>query len=112
MVANAPSHSITFILITSMLDRILQEICGISKAKDETPISPTSKVGGTLRKVTGAFSKSVEAPHRTQAITAWARIFGDAIVRVQVAGGKKASSAQERKKRELLEVFLRRDEPG
>ena len=112
ILANSPSHSISFILITSMLDRILQEICGTSKAKDETPVSPTSKVGGTLRKMTVALSKSVGTPHRAQAIIAWARIFADAIVRIQTVGGKKVSSTQERRKRELLEIFLRRDEPG
>lgn len=112
LLATSPSHNISFILITSMLDRILQEVCGASRSKDEPPLSPTSKVGGTLRRVTGAFGKSADTSHREQAIAAWSRIFGDAMVRVSTASGKKPSSAQERRKRELLELFLRRDDPG
>ena len=111
ILAFSPSHSISFVLIISMLDRILQEISGIGKAKDEPPSSPTmKKAGGTLRRMTGAFGKSTETSHRERAVAAWARIFADALVRVSTSGGKKPSSAQERRKRELLEIFLRRDD--
>jgi hypothetical protein len=113
ILALSPSHSISFILIATMLDRILQEVSGITKAKDEPPPSPTmKKIGSTLGRMTGAFGKSTEAPHREQATAAWARIFGDALIRLPAGGGKKASSAQERRKRELLEIFLKRDDPG
>ena len=111
--AFSPSHSISFILITAMLDRILQEISGTNVAKDEPPLSPTTKkAGGTLRRMTGAFSKSAEMSHRERASAAWARIFADALIRTPASGVKKSSSAQERRKRELLEVFLKRDDPG
>lgn len=113
ILAFSPSHSISFILIIAMLDRILQEISGTSIAKDEPPSSPTmKKAGGTLRRMTGAFGKSSETPHRERASAAWARIFADALIRVPTSGGKKTSSAQERRKRELLEIFLKRDDPG
>jgi hypothetical protein len=113
ILALSPSHSISFILIATMLDRILQEVSGITKAKDEPPPSPTmKKIGSTLGRMTGAFGKLTETPHREQATAAWARIFGDALIRLPASSGKKASSAQERRKRELLEIFLKRDDPG
>ena len=111
VLAQSPSHSISFILVTSMLDRILQEISGTSKAKDEQTLSPSGKKhGGTLRRMTGTFSKLPAASHEEQAITAWAHIFTDVLVRKNVA--KKVSSALERRKRGLLEIFLKRSEPG
>ena len=113
ILALSPSHSISFILITTMLDRILQEIASTSKPKNDPPSSPTmKKIGGTLGRMTGAFGKSTDTSHRPQATAAWARIFGDALIRLPTSGGKKASSAQERRKRELLEIFLKRDDPG
>ena len=113
ILAHSPSHSISFILITSMLERMLQEIEVTSKAKDEPPASPTGKrPGGTLRRMTGTLGKLSATPHREQAIGAWARIFADALVQTPTTGSKKAGSAQERRKKDLLEIFLKKDEYG
>ena len=111
ILSQSPSHSISFILVTSMLDHILQEISGTRKAKDEPTLSPSGrKHGGTLRRMTGTFSKLPAVPHEEQAVTAWAHIFADVLVRMNAA--KKVSSTQERRRRGLIEGFLRKSERG
>ncbi|KAK3717184.1 hypothetical protein LTR37_005893 [Vermiconidia calcicola] len=113
ILSHSPSHSISFILITSMLDRISQEIAGISRAQEEPPVSPASqRPGGTLRRMTGGLGKLPAAPHKERACDAWSRIFAPALVRTPTAGNKKASAVQEKRKIELLDIFLREEEPG
>ena len=112
ILSHSPSHSISFILITSMLDRLLQEITGSRRAKDELPVSLSSKKpGGTLRRMTGGLGKLPPTSHREQACMAMARIFSAVIVRAPGAGSKKTTAVQDKRKMQLLHIFLRKDEP-
>ena len=113
ILSHAPSHSISFILVTSMLDRISLEIASTSKAKDEPTMSPASKKAAiTLRRMTGSLGKVPAAPHQEQTGAAWARIFAGVLFRTATPGNKKGSAPQERRKMEVLEIFLKKDEPG
>jgi inositol polyphosphate 5-phosphatase INPP5B/F len=112
ILSQSPSHSISFILITTMLERIAQEIAGTTAGKDDPPASPTRKPPGPFRRVTGSIGRLSAAPHTEQACEAWARIFGRVLVRHSHPGGKKANTSQERRQLELMLVFLRKDEGG
>ena len=70
------------------------------------------KVGGTLRRLTGTFARSSGSTYRQQACAAYARIFAGVLFPTPATGVNKASSAYDRRKIELLELFLRKDELG
>lgn len=110
ILSQSPSRSISFILLTTMIDRLSQEIAGLILAKGEPPVSPTSGKSGPLRRVAGSFGKMPAGPYRDQSSTALSRIFAGVIFRAPSTGTKKPSAAQERRKVELLETFLRKDE--
>ena len=113
ILSQSPSHSISFILVTSMLDRLSQEIASTQTIDEEPPLSPKfGKAADTLRRVTGTFAKLSVASRREQACTAWARIFAKLITRAPTDGVKKHHTLHERRMMELIEVFLRKDEPG
>ena len=108
----SPSHSISFILITSMLDRISQEIASTNLSTDGPPTSPATKgPGGTLRRVTGTFVKAPSVSHGKQACNVWARIFAGVMCRTPATSNKKSTAAQDKRKVDLLEIFLRKDQP-
>lgn len=121
LLAQAPSHNISLILITTMLDRILQEVStAVSEtavltraSTDGTPISPTRKAAGTLRKIThlgtGGGSAVPAAPAREHKATALAKVFADASIRSLTTGSEKTKAVTERRKCQILEMFLRSD---
>ena len=109
LLAHSPSHSITFVLITSMLERIIHEMSGVSKNNIESPTSSTKKPGGPLRRISG-FSRKSEVPPKQQASLVLARTFADAMIRMSPGVSPKARPGQERRRVEFVETFLRREE--
>nr|POE56516.1 isoform 6 of synaptojanin-1 [Quercus suber] len=120
ILVQAPSHNIAFILITTMLNRITQELSGAASMADATartstdgvPMSPTRKAAGTIRKIThlGKSSGALpEMPINEQAGAALARVFASIIIRSSTPGGEKAKAHTERRKQQILETFLRTD---
>ena len=109
ILSQSPSHSISFVLITTMLERLLQEITATRKA-DEPPTSPGKRPAGTLRRMTGLGRVPAAAPPE-QRVPAMARNFAGHIVRCSAPSNEKVKALQEKRRYELVEVFLRRDEP-
>ncbi|KAK5166331.1 uncharacterized protein LTR77_008592 [Saxophila tyrrhenica] len=112
ILSSSPSHSISFILLTSMLGRISQEIAGASKSRDEPPVSPTRKNASPFRRMTGSLGRLPETSHAELAAEAWGHVFGKAMVRLPGQGGKKGFGVQERRRLEMMRMFLRREEKG
>nr|POE78447.1 isoform 6 of synaptojanin-1 [Quercus suber] len=118
ILAQTPSHNIAFILITSMLSRIMQEFStaaseteAVNKALvDDMPMSPTRKAAGTLRRIThlGKSGGVVpEMPVQQQAAGAFAKVLANVIIRSSTQGGEKAKATTEKRKQQILERFLR-----
>jgi len=106
--AQSSPHSISFVLITSMLDRLIMEVHHSSRPKEEPPLSPT-RMAMPFRRMTG-LGRVPAAPEREQAAQALARIFAPVMVRSgNDASSEKVRSQQEKRKVELVEVFLRKD---
>jgi hypothetical protein len=110
ILSRSPSHNISFVLVTSMLERMMQERTGNSAAKDNAPLSPASRAGGTLKRM-ATLGRVPQAPPKEQGSPALAKAFGDALVRVDAVGGDKAKAALQKRKAALVEIFLRRDGP-
>lgn len=112
ILSQSPSHSISFILITTMIERITQEVVGASKTGNDAPLSPTRKKAmSPLRRVTGSLGKLPDTPYFERACEAFAQIFGRVMIRpLASAGNKKTSAALERRKIELISLFLRKDQ--
>jgi len=117
ILAQEPSHNISFILITSMVQRITAEVAEASyneRTSLESRVSspPTSPRKGTsaFRRV-ATFGRVPAAPVVEQTEGAMARCFADAVIRAPVAGGggEKARGIQDRRRRGCLEIFLRRE---
>lgn len=107
-ISQSSGHSISFVLITSMLDRLVQEIHHPSRPTQEPPVSPT-RLAMPFRRMTG-LGRVPAAPEREQAAQALAKIFGPIVVQTGNSANEKARPQQERRKVEMLEVFLRKDE--
>jgi phosphatidylinositol-bisphosphatase len=105
-------HSISFVLITSMLDRLIMEVHhSASRPKEEPPLSPT-RMAMPFRRMTGLGGRvpAPAAPEREQAAQALAKIFAPVVVRSSVnASSDKVRTQQEKRNIELVEVFLRKD---
>lgn len=109
VLAESTSHSASFILITAMLARVRQEVASVSDLTAGTPQSPKSP--GTLRRVRGRFvTLPAESPLK-ELSTVWAQTFARVMFKTTPASSKKANAVQERRKAEVLELFLRSDEP-
>ncbi|KAK5125557.1 hypothetical protein LTR85_000668 [Meristemomyces frigidus] len=111
ILSEAPSHNISFILITSMLERSAQEIAGSRKVEEELPLSPTRRTAGALKRM-AHLGRLPVAPMKEQSGTAMARVFADVVIRAPTVSGEKARGVQERRRVEVMEEFLKRDEPG
>lgn len=105
--SQSSSHSISFVLITSMLDRLVQDVHHSSRAKQEPPTSP-GRMAMPFRRMTG-LGKVPAAPEREQAAQALARIFAPVVFRSAQRTSDKSRAQQEKKKVEALEVFLKKD---
>lgn len=111
LLAQAPSHNISFVLLTSMLERIALEVTGSRKPEEELPLSPTRRTGGALKRM-AHLGRLPAAPMKDQAGNAMARVFVDAVIRATAASSEKARAVQERRKVAFMEVFLKRDDPS
>ncbi|KAK4570086.1 hypothetical protein LTR86_003056 [Recurvomyces mirabilis] len=111
ILAQQPSHNISFIFITSMLERIMQETAS-TKKQDEVPSSPGKK-SGTLRRLAGLGKLPAVASSEDEgSANAFAQLFASAAIRSKVVGGEKVRVVQEKRKGEVLALFLRKAEPG
>lgn len=125
-----PSHSISFVLVMGMLERMITERIinaapvpgtrGHSRnpsmdSVQSQPLSPTRRAGGTIKRImTGKTPAVAQGPSaREQASSALAKIFANPVVRANEVSGEKAKAALAKRKAEVLEIFLKRDgEPG
>lgn len=113
ILSQAPSHSISFILLVSMLERITQEITGFGRGLEDPPVSPSrKKSAGPFRRLTGSLGQLPATSHAEQACEAWAHIFGHMMVRTAATGNKKSNATQEKRKAEMMLVFLKKDDLG
>lgn len=110
ILSSSPSHSISFILVISMLERMILERAGSVRNKEELPSGP-KKAGGALKKI-ATFGRVPQAPHKEQAGPALAKVFADPLIRSASVGGDKARSAQQKRKADMIELFLRTDDPS
>lgn len=108
ILSQSPSHSISLVLITTMLERMIVERAGMDRLQDEMPSNP-KKAAGALKKI-ATFGRVPQAPQKEQAAPALAKVFADPLIRAQTVGGDKARSAQQRRKADMIEIFLRRDD--
>ncbi|GAB7343763.1 hypothetical protein MBLNU457_1737t1 [Dothideomycetes sp. NU457] len=111
MSSSSSAHSISFILLTSMLDRILNEIVagtpqGSEKPNFELPASP-AKRGGSMRRK--EISKNPAIALRQITARAFASMFGEAMIRApEPSKGRDKAVLAERRTR-LVEMFLNKD---
>ncbi|OQO03597.1 hypothetical protein B0A48_10262 [Cryoendolithus antarcticus] len=107
LLSQSPSHSISFVLITSMLDRLVQEITKSDTKEPEAEPAATSprRLAGPFRRMTGTGKLPTLAP-REQSAHALAKIFAPLVAPVPTSGGDKARSTHERRRVELMELFL------
>lgn len=108
ILSQSSSHSISFILIVTMLERMILERAGNDRNREEPPIG-AKRAGGALKKI-ATFGRLPQAPQKEQAGPALAKVFADPLIRSDAVGGEKARSAQQKRKAEVIELFLRRDE--
>lgn len=112
ILAHEPGHNISFMLLTSMLERIMQEVVSVSKQEDDVVKSPSGKrPGGTLRRMT-ARGKLPQEPRTEQTRRALGLIFADVVIRTPAAASEKTKKEVERRKAEVMETFLKREDPG
>lgn len=105
--SQSSGHSIAFVLITSMLDRLVQDVHHSSRSKPEPPLSP-GRIAMPFRRMTG-LGRVPAAPEREQAAQALAKIFAPVVIKAGNPATDKLRSQQEKKKIETLEVFLKKD---
>lgn len=105
--SQSSGHSISFVLITSMLDRLVQDVHHSSRSKPEPPLSP-GRMAMPFRRMTG-LGRVPAAPEREQAAQALAKIFAPVVIKAGNPATDKLRSQQEKKKIETLEVFLKKD---
>ncbi|KAF2218783.1 Endonuclease/exonuclease/phosphatase [Elsinoe ampelina] len=108
--SSSPPHSISFILLTSMLDRIIQEQVAStlrSAEKEDFKIPPPLKRTGSLSKK--KMSREPKVAYRQIIVREMAEIFGRAAVRTPEVKGKEKAVVEERR-RGVLEMFLTKEE--
>ncbi|KAF2719602.1 inositol polyphosphate 5-phosphatase [Polychaeton citri CBS 116435] len=131
------AHSVSFLLVINLLQRLQADILGASialskserQSQDEyatsSPTGPDSKRRsgmGSFRRLTGFVSRIAASEAAARVLTevqqgekargAVAKVFIDAIIRTEAPGSEKAKAAQIKRKSEVLEMFIKKDEPG
>ncbi|KAF4547954.1 Hypothetical protein D9617_33g038180 [Elsinoe fawcettii] len=110
ILSSEPPHGISFILLTSMLDRIVQEQVAStlrSAEKADFQIPPPLKRTGSLRKKD--MSKIPRVAYRQIITHEMADIFGKAVVRTPDIDKAKERAAMEERRTKLIELFLTRE---
>ena len=111
IMSSSSAHSISFILLTSMLDRIINEIvAGTSQVPEKTnielPISP-AKRGGSMRRK--EISKDPAIALRQITVRAFASTFGEAMIRVSEPSKEKDKAVLAERRTRLVEMFLSKE---
>lgn len=121
LLSSAPTHSISFTFITSMLSRIANEIA--SSSSSARPLESEREVTRSSKDSTRSYhpepSQSSPEQRRKDCTVAFAAIFAEAIIRtpprltttitVTPAVKEKGWKASEARKKDLIELFLRLD---
>ena len=90
ILSQSPSHSISFVLVTSMMERLLQDIYGNADSTSrfsldggDSPVSPTRRAAGTLRRMAtlGKLPTDSSLSTREVARQAMVRIFSEVLVK-------------------------------
>jgi phosphatidylinositol-bisphosphatase len=108
--SQSSGHSISFVLITSMLDRLVQDVHHSSRPKEEPPMSPISptRMAMPFRRMTG-LGRVPAAPEREQAAQALAKVFAPVVIKAGEPSTERLRARQKKRKIETLEVFLKKD---
>ncbi|KAJ8606664.1 hypothetical protein MRB53_040800 [Persea americana] len=109
VLATSPPHSICFILLTTMLDRILRELRMAQKVKDSERVGGSDEPNtGTVRRLTGLAKKAASKHDSVDAAAPQlAQILADAVVRLPA--DVKTRSTQDKRKAELVLLFLSKE---
>lgn len=126
VLATEPRHSISMILITSMIERILQELGATAHSRrvsgeTEPPTSPGGRKSGaargTIRRMAalgkGPISSAKDRETDQERETAMGKVFAGPMIRTSDRGGgvsEKQRAAVERRKIRLIEVFLKKED--
>lgn len=109
-----PPHSISFVLVTSMLQHIESDLA-LSPSTHVVPEAVKSSSrrpgAGTIRRMTGLGGGKKDAPAapREQAVGAVAKVFAEAMVRIPENGvNEKPRVATEKRRKDLVGIFLDR----
>ncbi|EME82244.1 uncharacterized protein MYCFIDRAFT_94891, partial [Pseudocercospora fijiensis CIRAD86] len=108
--SKSASHNISFTLITAMLERMIQEVSGIGKSENQPPalpMSPGKRAFGSLRRIAASKGKGAQNGQKELASKALARIFAAPLIRTPPVSSEKTRSAQERRKIDVVEIFLK-----
>ncbi|KXT00345.1 hypothetical protein AC578_5875 [Pseudocercospora eumusae] len=115
VLSESAGHNISFTLITAMLERMIQELSGIGKSENQPPalpMSPGKRALGSLRRIAISKGKAAQTSQKEVIGKALARVFAAPLIRASPVSSEKTRSAQEKRKADVIEIFLTRDEPG
>ena len=101
----APAHSVAFTFITFTLSRAANEIAPLRSNATEVPTSPSAAFQEAFHDQLRA--EDARGIRRRQVESAYATIFGDAMVRIPESIVGKARKASEARRTHVVEVFLR-----
>ncbi|KAK4980793.1 hypothetical protein LTR28_000965 [Elasticomyces elasticus] len=112
IMSQSACHSITFILITSMLDRIATEVTATAEAsaspKKVTDLLQSAHPRATVRKKT--LSQIPRVAKKQIVSRALAAVMADCMIRAPVPSKERDKGAVEERKIRMIEVFLMRDD--
>lgn len=105
------AHNISFVLLTTMLQRIKRELDTTERSRQE-PSTSSEEKHGTLRRMTGL----VKAPkqrhrHTGDIVQAYADIFSAAAVQPSIDGADATKMLSSKRKADIFKLFLDNDEP-
>ena len=112
VLSQSPSHSISFILLCAMLDRIVSEVASAhnalqSEKQNQPEIASYIRAGAILRRKT--LSKDPAVAYRQVLVRAMAATFAPLIIRAPVPGKDKEKAVLEDRKMRIIELFLSKD---
>lgn len=102
---SSPTHSLAFTFITSMLAHVVNELAPLHPLPTST--DARSSIDSTSKTRSRALSHDPVAMKRKMVERVVAAIFADAVIRASVPSREKERRAEEERKREVVEVFLR-----
>lgn len=113
--SQSPAHSISFILVCAMLDRIVGEVTSnhdtVRKAAEEQdkpePVSTYMRAGALIRRK--SVRQDPAAARRQVLVRGLATLFAPALIRASVPARDKEKSVLEERKMKMIELFLSKD---